>query len=196
VSSGGCFIEGCDGLAAFMPIFQIPDGDGGLAGVAFSLVVCATCKISVTKEQLLTDGGRKQIEIAVFGKLGIEVDWTTVEMVWDPIPQPGEGSGVHFEAHYRANDPAIAHVWDEAVNVYNAFVEAAGNDEVMASTRIAALAVVVLCEGYKRYRADDEAGGQLFLSSTFRSLIVQVEDQTGDDVKIGVGVTTKDRHAR
>lgn len=189
----GCMLDGCENAAAFMPIFKIPDGTGELVGVAFSLVVCAGCKISVTKEQILTPDGREQIEEAVLSKLGVTFDWLDAELTWDPVPQPGEGAGAQFEAHYRADDPEIAHIWQHATEVYNEFVHGPDDeDDNVTAARMTALGVVVLCEGYKSYRKIDEAGGQMFLVALMRSLGVQIEEQTGDEVKILVEVKTKD----
>ena len=188
-----CGIEGCDGDPAFMPIFQIPDGKDGLCGVAFSLIVCAVCKMTIEKDQILTDGGREQIEAAVYGKLGITINWFDVELNWDPVPAPGEGGGgPHFEAHYNTDDPELKDVWEDAVDFFNAFVAKSGGDENKIGTRITALGVVALCGGYKRYRAEDLAGGQMFLASLMRSVADQLEGQYGDKVKIEVAVTTKD----
>ena len=195
MSKGLCDMVNCGETARFMPVFIVPiEGREEPAGIAFGLVVCPSCKIAMSKDDLLTDEGREQIEAAVRAKMGVEVDWNAVELDWDPVPEPGDEDRKSFEAVYLADDPEIRPVWEGAAAIVKAFCGQETDSNKLA-TKLSILAVVVLCRGYRQFRQDAPEGGQLFLSSLMRSLGTQVESQTGDLLSVRVRVKNDPRAA-
>jgi hypothetical protein len=186
-----CKFNNCGKPAGWLPVFMVPKPDGNFAGVAFRLEVCAECKVAITADHLLTDEGRQEIALAVKQNLGIDVDWAKVTMEWDPVPTE-ETDSEHFEATYECSDPELAPVWDEAVEVWNEFVQRP-LDTNKKMLNLTALAVVALTEGYKHYRKHESHAGQMFLTAVMRSMAVQIEEQVGDSVKMRVKVKTGEK---
>ncbi len=195
MSEGLCDMVDCGEVARFMPVFIVPiAGREEPAGIAFGLVVCPACKIAMSKDDLLNDRGRERIEAAVRAEMGVEVDWNTVELDWDPVPEPGDKGRKSFQGAYLADDPEIEPVWREAAVALKDFVGDEDDFNKLA-TKLSILAVIVLCRGYRQFRQDAPEGGQLFISSIMRSLGSQVEAQTGDLLSVRVRVKNDPREA-
>lgn len=195
MSKGVCDMVNCGETARFMPVFVVPvAGRATPAGIAFGIVVCPACKIAMSKDDLLTDDGRAQIEAAVRAEMGTDVDWSAVELDWDPVPEPGHENRQSFEGAYLADDPEIRPVWNEAAALLAGFCGHEADFNKLA-TKLSILAVTVLCRGYRQFRQDAPEGGQLFLSSLMRSLSAQIEEQVGDILSVRVRVKNDPRAA-